>query len=242
MITHKPFLSIIIPLYNEQARLKKLVRLYQFLNQQEFSYEVILVNDGSADDTLKKLNKLLEKFKFALITYEKNRGKGFAIRTGILAAQGQNLLFTDIDLSTPIEEFNKFLPFLHKKNIIIGSRKTKGSILQKRQGIIRESLGKGFTFLSHIILGLQISDFTCGFKCFPRKAAKKIFSKQKIERWGFDSEILFLSIKFRYKVIEVPVRWSNDPKTRVKFPQDILNSFLDLYKIRYNWLKKVYED
>lgn len=241
MIMYKPFLSVIIPLYNEQMRLKKMTKVYRFLNQQKLSYEVIFINDGSTDNTLGILNKVLAGFKFTLITYEKNRGKGFAIKTGMLAAKGQYLLFTDIDLSTPIEEFTKFLPFLKKTNILIGSRKIKGSILQKRQGFVRENLGKGFTFLSRVTLNVYLSDFTCGFKCLPKEAAKKIFSKQRIERWGFDPEILFLAKKFGYEIIEIPVKWSNDPKSKVKFPQDIIRSLLDLYRIRYNLSKKVYE-
>lgn len=241
MITRKPFLSIIIPLYNEQERLNKLAKVYKFLNCQKFDYEVILINDGSTDNTLKTVNKLTDKFEFILETYEKNRGKGFAIKKGIMAAKGRYLLFTDIDLSTPLEEFNKFLPFLKTKNIIIGSRKTKGSALRKRQGLLRENLGRGFTFLSRVILNLDISDFTCGFKCLPKTAAKKIFSRQRIEGWGFDPEILFLAKKFGYGIIEIPVIWSNDPKTKVKFPQDIIRSLLDLYRIRYNLSQKVYE-
>lgn len=241
MIIRKPFLSIIIPLFNEQERLEKLTKVYKFLNQQKFRYEVILINDGSIDNTLRMLNKLSKKIKFTLITYEKNRGKGFAIKTGMLAAKGRYLLFTDIDLSTPVEEFIKFLPFLKKKNIVIGSRKKTGSNLQKRQGFVRENLGKGFTCLSQIILNLHLSDFTCGFKCLPQEAAKKIFSRQKIERWGFDSEILFLAKKLGYRIIEIPVKWSNDSKTKVKFPQDIIRSLIDLCTIRYNLFKKVYD-
>lgn len=240
-MTTRPFLSVIIPLYNEQNRLNKLIKVYNFLKQQRFNYEVILINDGSHDKTLKRLGKLSEKFKFQLISYAKNRGKGFAIKTGMLAAKGKYLLFTDIDLSTPIEEFNKFYPFLKIEHVIIGSRKTKGSNLEKRQGVLREGLGKGFTILSQITLDLQLSDFTCGFKCFSRKAARKIFSKQNIEGWGFDSEILFLAKKFGFKIKEIPVKWSNDPRTKVKFPQDIIRSLLDLYKIKYNLLRKVYE-
>lgn len=237
----KLFLSIIIPLYNEQRRLKKLAQIYAFFDQQKFRYEIILINDGSTDNTLGALNKLAKKNKFTLITYEKNRGKGFAVKEGMLAAKGKYLLFTDIDLSTPIDEFDKFYPHLKKTNILIGSRKIKGSILQKRQGFVRENLGKGFTFLSQVTLNVYLSDFTCGFKCLPKEAAKKIFSKQKIERWGFDPEILFLAKKFGYEIIEIPVKWSNDPKTRVRFPQDIIRSLLDLCRIRYNLSKKVYE-
>lgn len=242
MKTSSPFLSVIIPVYNEKSRLQNIKKIYHFLNQQSFSYEVIIVNDGSTDSTTKKIDKFSKKFKFQFISYGQNKGKGFAIKQGMLLAKGEYLLFTDIDLSTPIQEFNKFLPFLKKDTIIIGSRKTKGSILKKRQGFVRESLGRGFTFLSQIVLNLDLSDFTCGFKCFSKTSARKIFSKQKVERWGFDSEILFLAKKFGIKTKEIPIEWINEPKTKVKFPQDIVNSLFDLLKIRYNWFKKAYLD
>lgn len=240
MTLHKPFLSVIIPLYNEQKRLGKLAKVFNFFNRQKFDYEVILVNDGSRDNTLKKLNQLAKKFKFILISYEKNRGKGFAVKRGALSAKGRYVLFTDIDLSTPLKEFTKFIPFLKTGNVVIGSRKMRDSSLQKRQTMLRESLGKGFTFLSQIVLNLRISDFTCGFKCFSKKAAEEIFAKQTIHRWGFDSEILFLAKEFGYEIKEVPVRWSNDPRSKVKFPQDIIRCLLDLYRIRYNWFMKAY--
>lgn len=241
MTIRKPFLSVIIPVYNEQERLKKIRNIYKYLNQQHFSNEIIIINDGSNDDTLKKLGELSEKFRFKLLSYVKNKGKGFAIKTGVLSAKGQYLLFTDIDQSTPMEEFKKFIPFLRENFVLIGSRKTKGSTLQKRQGLLRENLGKGFTLISQITLNLYLSDFTCGFKCLPQQAAKKIFSKQKIERWSFDSEILFLAKKYGYKIKEIPVKWSNDPRTKVRFPQDMVKSLLDLGKIRYNYLKKYYD-
>lgn len=241
MITTRPFLSIIIPLYNEQGRLKKISQIYKFLDRQDFNYEVIPVNDGSEDDTLKKLKLLSKKFKFHLVTYAKNRGKGFAVKSGMLAAKGRFRLFIDIDLSTPIAEISKFLPHLAKHHLLIGSRKMTGSDLLIRQSPLREALGKSFTVLSRLVLNLNVSDFTCGFKCFSKKAAEDIFSRQKIERWGFDSEILFLAKKLGYEIKEVPVQWSNDPKTRVKFPLDVITSLMDLCIIRYNNLKKKYE-
>lgn len=235
------FLSIIIPLYNEQKRLKNLSKLYKFLNQQKFKYEVILINDGSTDNTLGVIKQFSERFKFRLITYEKNQGKGFAVRQGMLSARGKYLLFTDIDLSTPIEELVRFFPYFKRSDVVIGSRRINGSRLQKHQPWLREILGRGFTYLSQKMLRLDLSDFTCGFKCFSRSAAIKIFSQQKIKRWGFDPEILFLAKKFGYSIVEIPVKWSNDPKTRVRFPQDVIRSLLDLCRIKYNLSKKVYE-
>lgn len=235
------FLSIIIPIYNEQHRMQKITKIYQFLNRLNFNYEVLLINDGSDDNSLNKLNQLSKRLKCRLISYKKNIGKGYAIKIGMLAAKGKYKLFTDIDLSTPIDELNKFLPYLKKYDVIIGSRKTLGAKLKRRQTLIRETLGKGFTMLSRLILQINISDFTCGFKCFSKRAAEQIFKKQRIERWGFDSEVLFLAKKLGFTIKEIPVAWSNDPNTKVKFPHDIIRSLVDLYKIRYHDLKRMYQ-
>ncbi len=241
MTVKQPFLSVVIPLYNEQSRLKKLANVYKFLKKQKFKYEVILVNDGSKDNTIKSLNILLKKFNFTLLSYEKNQGKGFAIKTGMLVAKGKFRLFTDIDLSTPIKEFSKFFPYLLKYDVLIGSRKMIGSDMKKRQSLLRETLGKGFTLLSQQVLNLYISDFTCGFKCFSKKAALDIFNYQLIKGWGFDSEIFFISKKRGFRIKEIPVRWRDDPNTKVKFPQDIINSLMDLFKIRYYNFRKRYD-
>lgn len=244
MIRKKKFLSIIIPLYNEEKRILNLMHIYQYLRSKKFAWEIILVNDGSTDNTKKAINKMLKSNNLKnihIISYAQNKGKGFAIKNGMLNAVGEYRLFTDIDLSTPIEELNKFIPNLAKFDLIIGSRKMAGSKVIIHQPSIREKLGKGFTKLSQIVLQLNITDFTCGFKCFSKIAAEDIFSKQRVNRWGFDSEILFLAKKFKYKVKEVPVKWSNDPKSRVKFPQDIIRSLRDLYIIRLNEVKGKYE-
>lgn len=236
-----PFLSIIIPLYNEEGRLKNLLKIYKYLNKLGLAYEVVIVNDGSQDNTLNELKNFAKKFKFKLISYQKNKGKGAAIKRAMLTATGKYRLFSDVDLSTPIEEFNKFLPFLKNYDVIIGSRRIMGATFKKRQRFLRESLGRGFTMLSKIILELDISDFTCGFKCYSEKAAQKIFALQKINRWGFDSEDLFLAQKLGFQIKEVPVVWTNDPATKVKLPQDLIQSLWDLYKIRYFHSRKNYE-
>lgn len=234
-MTSNKFLSVIIPLYNEEGRVVNLHHIYKYLSTKKFDWEIVIVDDGSIDNTKKEVKTMLKSHLFKktrLISYSQNRGKGFAIRKGMFIARGKYRLFTDIDLSTPIEEFNKFLPFLNKFDLIIGSRKTKGSNLKKRQSRIRENLGKYFTLLSQLILQLEISDFTCGFKCFSKKASEDIFKRQKIERWSFDSEILFIANKLGYRIKEVPVTWIDDPRSKVKFPQDIISSLKDLYKIR----------
>lgn len=233
-------LSVVIPLYNEQDRVGNLSKVFTYLKKLKFKSEVILVNDGSTDETLNKLKILSKKHKFSIINYSQNRGKGYAIRRGVIAAKKDHILFIDIDLSTPIEEFDKFTEILDFKNILIGSRRRSDSTIKKRQSIVRENLGRIFTYLSSVILGLKVSDFTCGFKCFPTKVAQRIFKKQRIERWGFDPEILFLAQKLGLGIKEIPVVWSNDTKSKVSLPKDIFESLSDLFKIRYNASRKLY--
>lgn len=232
------FLSVIIPVFNESKRLGNLDKVISYLgSKKDLKSEIIVVNDGSSDNTL----ILLKKFKdIKIISYPQNRGKGFAVKTGMLGASGDFRLFLDVDLSTPIEELEKVLPQIPKFEVIIGSRKTDSAKVLIKQSILRENLGKGFTKLSQIILHVDASDFTCGFKCFSKEAADAIFNKVTIERWGFDSEILFLAKKHGYLIKEVPVSWANDRNTKVRFPQDIFNSFAELIKIRLNNLSGRY--
>lgn len=240
-LTSNPFLSVVIPVYNEQSRLDKLNHVISFLKQQKFSSELIIVNDGSTDATLQKLSKYKSTFPLKIISYTKNRGKGFAIKTGMLASSGNYCLFTDIDLSTPLTELKKFLPFIEKFDVVIGSRKMSGAQLLKRQSNIRENMGKCFTYLSQKLLGLSVSDFTCGFKCFSKKSVNLIFPHARIERWGFDSEVLFIAQKRRLRVKEIAVEWENDFRTKVKFPQDIINSFTELVSIIINNIAGKYQ-
>lgn len=237
----KPYLTIVIPVYNEEKRVNNLIQIMSYLKKQRFTWELIIVDDGSTDKTLRRLKLLKNKFRFKILSYNPNTGKGFAIKTGMLSATGKHRLFLDIDLSTPIDELDKFLPFFKKFDIVIGSRKMKLSNIIIRQSPIRELLGKIFTFLSQKTLQMKVSDFTCGFKCFSKKAAEEIFAKQTIQKWGFDSEILYIGKTKRYSIKEVPVIWKNDPRTRVKFPQDIVNSLIELIKIRLNSYRGLYK-
>ena len=235
------FWSIIVPAYNESKRVYKLDKILRYLGQLKESWELIVVNDGSQDDTLKKLEAFKRKSNFKLISYATNRGKGYAVKTGMLAASGKFRLFCDIDLSTPIEEIRKFKPFLGKADVIIGTRKLKGARVVLHQSFLREYLGRGFTLLSQLILNTRVSDFTCGFKCFSGPASERIFAKTKIFRWGFDSEALFLAKKYKLRIKEVPVVWKNDRQTKVRFPRDLINSFGELILIRYyDWVKGFY--
>lgn len=243
MINRRKFLSVIIPLYNEEKRLIKLLEIYRYLNNQKFSWEIILINDGSNDRTKKIASRMIRYNSFKniiLISYKKNRGKGFAIKNGMLKAIGEHRLFIDIDLSTPLKEIKKILFFAKKFDIVIGSRKRKGAKVIKHQSRIREKLGKEFTRLSQKFLGIKVTDFTCGFKCFSANSAEKIFLMQKIERWGFDAEILFLAQKLNIPVKEIAIVWKNDSETKVRLPKDIVISFIDLFKIRYFAFRNLY--
>jgi len=232
-------LVIFVPAFNEENSIAGVVKSIPRKVAGVKKVLILVVNDGSTDNTFRKIKSLTKKYKFKLISYEKNRGKGFAVKSGIIYARGDYRLFMDIDLSTPIEELTKFLSVFKKNAVIIGSRRMKEAVLKRRQPFIREFLGKGFTTLSQIILHLDILDFTCGFKCFSRKASVKIFFLQKIDGWGFDSEILFIAKKLGFSIKEIPIFWVNNPGTKVKFPQDIIFSLLDLLRIRlYDFLNK----
>lgn len=236
-----PFLSVVVPVYNESERIENLSTLVEYLDKQIFTSQLIVVNDGSTDDTLQRLKTLSLPPSSKLVSYRQNRGKGYAIKKGMLAAQGNFLLFTDVDLSTPLEAFNKFLPQLEIYDIIMGSRRIEGAHVLQRQSKVRETLGRGFTYLSNVVLKLTVSDFTCGFKCFSKSAAEKIFPRMTIDRWGFDSEILYIAKKQGLFVKEIPVTWANDPHTKVKFPHDLIRSFTDLIQIRLNDFRKIYD-
>lgn len=232
-------LSIIVPVYNESKRINKLLEILNYFNKQNYKFEVIVVNDGSKDETLNQIKNINNK-NLKIVSYKANKGKGYAIKTGVSVAKGNYILFTDVDLSTPLDQIEKFIPFFNKKDIIIGTRKNNKALLLKRQPIIREYLGKAFTFLSQKTLSVAVSDFTCGFKCFSKKAAQDIFPKMQINRWGFDSEILYIAKIKDYDIHEVPVTWKNDSQTKVKFPQDIINSLKELIQIRLNGLQNKY--
>lgn len=235
------FWSIIVPCYNETKRVDNLVKILHYLRGLKKPWELIVVNDGSTDDTLDKLNTLKGKSDFKLISYKVNRGKGYAVKAGMLKASGKYRLFADVDLSTPITEIEKFSKFVNQYDVIIGTRRLKGAKVMVHQPLLREYLGAAFTSLSRLVLNLKVSDFTCGFKCFSERASQKIFQKTKIFRWGFDCEILFLAKKYGYSIKEVPVVWKNDERTRVRFPGDLISSLGELLSIRYfDWIERSY--
>jgi len=238
------YLSVIIPAYNEERRLPKtLEEIDKYLSKQSYDYEILVVNDGSKDKTVEVAKSLIPKIKNLKVTgYEKNQGKGYAVRFGMLEAKGEFRLFTDADNSTSIDQVEKMWPYFKESyDTVIGSRDVKGAILDPPQPWLRQLiLGEGFKLFRKIILNLWgIEDTQCGFKCFTKKATENIFPRCKINRFAFDPEILIIAKKLGYKIKEIPVYWKNDPESKVKF-KSILKMGLDLFKIKWNLITKKY--
>jgi len=227
-------ISLIIPIYNEEGRIHKLNTVWSYINNKKYIKELIVVDDGSTDRTALFLNIFKSKTKCVVVSYRKNKGKGYAVKKGILSARGSHMVFMDVDLSTPLKMLGKLKKMARTADIIVGTRKNSKAILLRRQSKIREVMGKFFTYISQKIIGVGVSDFTCGFKCFTKKAAKKIFKKQRINRWAFDAESLFLAKKYGFSIREFPIEWKDEKGTKVRFPQDAIQSFIDLIQIRLN--------
>lgn len=231
----KPLLTVVVPIYNEERRIKQgLTKILEFLRSQKFPWELIVVDDGSSDNTKNLVKQILKDTKDTQLIESRHLGKGGAIKKGVLKAKGSWTVFLDIDLATPIEELTQFLKFCNDYDILIGSRKIKGAEIVVRQSKFRELGGKVFTWLTNQLVTSGISDITCGFKLFKTPFAKKLFRQSQLPDWSFDAEILFLAQKQGFKIKELPVRWRNDPDTKVKLFRDILGSFIGLVKIRLN--------
>ena len=240
----EPTYSIVIPAYNEGARLgATLEKVLAYLQQQNYDAEVIVVNDGSRDNTAEIVRELARTNPaLRLVENPGNRGKGYSVRNGMLNAHGQVILFSDADLSSPIEEMSKLLEALRAgADIAIGSRWLRAEMQTQRQPFHRQVFGRVFNLLLRITLGLQFADTQCGFKAFTRRAAQTIFPLQRIERWGFDPEILFLARKFHFKVKEVPVLWGHSGGTRIHPLKDGSRMFLDMLHIRWYDLTGKYD-
>ncbi len=222
-------ISVIIPAYNEGKHIGATIRTIQrYLEKKKLSHEIIIVDDGSTDNTRSEV----KKFKKIILTAKrKNRGKGYSIKEGMLLANGDYALFTDADLSTPIEELDTFLSLIQKYDIVIGSRALKGARVQNRW--YRALLGKiGNVFIS-LIAVKGIRDTQCGFKLFRRSTIHPLFTKQTIDRFGFDFEILHIAQKKRYSIKEQPVTWINSRDTKVTI-LDYPKTLFELLKIEFN--------
>lgn len=236
-----PELSVIIPAYNEEQRLARtLARLrdYFVVSRNPDEIEIIVVDDGSTDGTARVAREWAAQLPcIRLLSNGENRGKGFSVRAGMLEARGDVALFTDADLSSPIEELQKLLVAIVDGNdVAIGSRALDRSLIQTHQSPFREAAGIIFNQFVKLFTGLPFHDTQCGFKAFRRAKSRIIFEQQRVERFGFDPEILFLAQRHGLKIAEVPVRWAHDPATRVHVLRDSLSMFVDLIGVRWNWL------
>jgi dolichyl-phosphate beta-glucosyltransferase len=240
----EPCYSIVIPAYNESGRLgATLSRVLAYVHAQGWDAEVIVVNDGSRDNTAEIVRTLAEKDPtLRLIENPGNHGKGYSVRNGMLHSKGQIVLFSDADLSSPIEEAPKLLRALEAgADIAIGSRWLRAETQTQRQPLHRQIFGRIFNLLLRLTLGLKFKDTQCGFKAFKQSAVRAIFPQQRIERWGFDPEVLFLARKSGFKVTEVPVAWGHSGGTRIHPLSDGSKMFLEMLRIRWYALSGKYD-
>jgi len=236
--------SIIIPAYNESERLStSLPRVLDYIHWRQYQAEVIVVNDGSVDDTAEVVRRFAATNpEVRLLENPGNRGKGYSVRNGMLHGHGDVLLFTDADLSSPIGEADKlFRAIAEGGDIAIGSRWLQAELQTERQPWYRQLYGRLFNLGLKITLGLRYRDTQCGFKAFTRTAARTLFPRQQVERWGFDPELLYLAGKFKLRTVEVPVQWAHDHRSRINPVRDGLHMGVEMLKVRWNDLRGRYQ-
>jgi dolichyl-phosphate beta-glucosyltransferase len=234
------FLSVVIPIYNEENRiLKSLKKIIHYFSNKGINFEIILVNDGSIDRSLEIIKNFQEEksnfdnLYITIIDNKENKGKGFSIREGIMYSNGEFVLFTDADLSTPIDHLDEFLSYLRDDySIAIASRGLPDSRLIISQNVFRKNMGKIFNFIVRSSIKLPFKDTQCGFKLFKKKAAKKIFQLVKISDFSFDVEVLYIAKQLGYKIVEIPVTWENSADSKVSVFKDSVKMFMSVLKIK----------
>ena len=234
--------SIVVPAFNEASRIgESLRKIEEFLKRVPWSAEIVIVDDGSTDKTATIVSEATIP-GLRLLRSERNHGKGHAVRAGVLDARGEYVIFSDADLSAPIEELQKLLTAAETQSadVVIGSRAVDRSFIEKHQSRGREVGGIIFNRIVRIVLGLKIHDTQCGFKMFRRQKIRPVFEKMTIEGFGFDPELLFLASKAGLKILEIPVRWSHAEGSKIRFMRDSVRMFTDLLQIRWNHLTGKY--
>jgi len=237
-----PELSIVIPAFNEEMRLPvTLAQISAYIRVSKRETEVIVVDDGSSDRTSQVANSFRGEIRrLRVVANDENRGKGYSVRRGMLEAQGRIVLFTDADLSAPIDEADKLIAALEDHDVAIGSRALDRKLISVRQSVFRENAGIVFNLVVRAILRLPFVDTQCGFKAFRRGPCQIIFRQQRIERFGFDPELLYLARHHGLRAVEIPVRWAHSPATKVSMLRDSIRMFLDIFLIRWNALRGQY--
>ena len=229
--------SIIIPAYNESQRIAvSLDKIIAYMKEQHWLAEILVINDGSRDDTAEIVRQYARTHPAVrLVENPGNRGKGYTVRHGMSQATGDIILFTDADLSSPIQECRKlFAAIQGGSDVAIGSRWLRKELQTERQPLHRQFFGRIFNLLLRVTLGLKYRDTQCGFKAFTRGAAQVLFARQRIERWGFDPEILYLAHKYGFKIAEVPVEWAHDDRSKINPVTDGLKMFFEMLRIRWD--------
>lgn len=235
------YLSVVIPAYNEEKRIAKtLIAVDNFLRQQSYESEILVISDGSKDGTVDLAKNLQTQVKNLRVIDEKiNHGKGWAVRRAMLEAKGEIRLFMDADNSTTIDQITNFLPYFKEGyKVVIGSRRAAGAVIAVKQPWIRDFLGGVFRLIVHLLVPLGITDSQAGFKAFTQEATEVVFKKQTIFRWAFDVEILAITKKLGFKIKEVPIYWINDTKSHVKI-SGMIKMLLEVWRVRLNlWVRK----
>ncbi len=237
--------SFVVPAYNESERLTvSLPKIFDYIRQQRLQSEVIVVNDGSTDDTADVVRHFMLLYPdLRLLENPGNRGKGYSVRNGMLHAHGDVMLFTDADLSSPIYEAGKLFAALEQgADVAIGSRWLQANLQTERQPWHRQLFGRCFNLALRIVLGLNYRDTQCGFKAFTRAAAQTVFTRQRIELWGFDPELLFLANKFKLRTVEVPVEWAHDHRSKINPLRDGIKMGTEMLAVRWNDLNGRYKN
>jgi glycosyltransferase involved in cell wall biosynthesis len=235
-----PFLSLIIPAYNEAARLPEtLTQVSAFLEKQDYRYEILVVENGSTDGTYETALSFTGRIPNLSVRHEEIRGKGWAVRQGMLTARGDWRFICDADLSMPIEEINRFLPPRSEATISIGSREAPGAV-RYDEPEFRHLTGRAFNLMVRLLLLPGLQDTQCGFKCFRADAAQKIFPLVTIPGWTFDVEALFIARRLGFVIDEIPIPWHYKALSRVKVARDSLQMAADLMRIRWNAWMGVY--
>jgi dolichyl-phosphate beta-glucosyltransferase len=237
------YLSIVIPAYNEEKRIgRTLEEIMSYLKTKGYEYEIIVIDDGSTDSTREIIRKFEGKdSRLRVIENKIGKGKGYSVRRGMLETRGKFALFSDADLSTPISEIEKLVYWLEESyDVAIGSRGLKDSEVEIHQSFLREGMGKIFKKIMNLIVFTGFKDTQCGFKCFKRHVVNEVFSKQRINGFAFDVEIIQIALHHGFRIKEVPVRWLNSPYSKVNVMRDPVIMLYDLFKIRFNNFTKKY--